>query len=223
MQEAEPVAVVTGAGSGIGQAIANRLATEGHTVVGADIAWPTPQDDAAIRRVTCDVSVADDVDRLFQTVGTDFGRLDVLVNSAGVDSVCPLVDITDADWNRVLAVNLLGTFLCLRAAARVMKTQRGGRIVNIASNRGLEGLALGAHYAASKGGVIALTKSAAVELAADGIGVYALLPGSTSTQMRRSSSSKANPASYVAAATMPLLAPDAIALSGAAISVARKP
>jgi NAD(P)-dependent dehydrogenase (short-subunit alcohol dehydrogenase family) len=230
MQRAEPVAVVTGAGSGIGQAIALRLAELGQVVVGVDMAWPDPPNGSetadlthSIHRRTCDVANREQVDHLFQFVDTEFGRLDVLVNSAGVDVVCPLVDVTDADWDRVLAVNLLGTFLCMRAGARRMQARHGGRIINIASNRGLEGLALGAPYAASKGGVIALTKSAAVELAADGIGVYALLPGATLTKMRRSTAGKANPPSYVAAAVAPLLAADALALSGAAISIPRKP
>jgi NAD(P)-dependent dehydrogenase (short-subunit alcohol dehydrogenase family) len=214
------VAVVTGAGSGIGRAIAERLAAGGYPVVGADVAWP-----AGDARAPCDVSDPDQVATLFDDAVRTHGRVDVLVNSAGVDLVRPILELTDADWERVLRVNLFGTFLCLRAAGRLMCAQGGGRIVNIASNRGLGGLANGAPYAASKGGVLALTRSAAQEFRPAGVGVFALLPGATDTPMLRGGrgTTHVNPPEQVAAAVMPLLAPDALAFTGAALSVSRQP
>lgn len=213
------VAVVTGAGSGIGRAIAERLAAEGYALVGADVAWP-PGDE----RPVCDVSDPDQVTALFDGAAGAHGRVDVLVNAAGVDLVRPILELSDADWERVLAINLFGTFLCLRAAGRLMCAQGGGRIVNIASNRGLGGLANGAPYAASKGGVLALTKSAAEEFRPAGVGVFALLPGATDTPMLRGGrGSQVNPPERVAAAVVPLLAPDALAFTGAILSVSRQP
>jgi 3-oxoacyl-[acyl-carrier protein] reductase len=213
------VAVVTGAGSGIGRAIAERLAAEGYALVGADVAWP-PGDE----RPACDVSDPDQVTALFDGAVRAHGRVDVLVNAAGVDLVAPILELADAEWARVLAINLSGTFLCLRAAGRLMCAQGGGRIVNIASNRGLGGLANGAPYAASKGGVLALTKSAAEEFRPAGVGVFALLPGATDTPMLRGGrGSHVNPPEQVAAAVVPLLAPDALAFTGATLSVSRQP
>lgn len=213
------VAVVTGAGSGIGRAIAERLAAEGYALVGADVSWP-PGD----VRPACDVSDPDHVTALFEGAVRTHGRVDVLVNSAGVDLVRPILELADTDWERVLRINLFGTFLCLRAAGRLMCAQGSGRIVNIASNRGLGGLANGAPYAASKGGVLALTKSAAEEFRPAGVGVFALLPGATDTPMLRGGRGAAvNPPERVAAAVMPLLAPDALAFTGAALSVSRDP
>ncbi|HEV7649722.1 MAG TPA: SDR family oxidoreductase [Actinophytocola sp.] len=213
------VAVVTGAGSGIGRAIAERLAAEDYTLVGADVAWP-----AGDARPPCDVSDPDQVTALFEDTVRTHGRVDVLVNAAGVDLVRPILELTDTDWERVLRINLFGTFLCLRAAGRLMCAQGGGRIVNIASNRGLGGLASGAPYAASKGGVLALTKSAAEEFRPAGVGVFALLPGATDTPMLRGHrGGHVNSPEQVAAAVMPLLAPDALAFNGAALSVSRQP
>src|SRR5262249_51911350 len=151
------------------------------------------------------------------------GRVDVLVNAAGVDLVRPIVELSDADWERVLRINLFGTFLCLRAAGRLMRPQGSGRIVNIASNRGLGGLPNRAPCAAAKGGVLALTKSAAEEFRPAGVGVFALLPGATDTPMLRGGrGGHVNPPEQVAAAVLPLLAPDALAFTGAALSVSRK-
>ncbi|MGH3760070.1 SDR family oxidoreductase [Actinophytocola sp.] len=215
------VAVVTGAGGGIGRAIADRLAADGYTLVGADIAWPDDEP-----RPCCDISDPDQVSALFERTVREHGRVDVLVNAAGVDLVRPIVDLTNEDWHRVLRINLFGAFLCLRAAGRLMCARRGGRIINIASNRGLGGLASGAPYAASKGGVIALTKSAAEEFGPSGVGVFALLPGATDTPMLRGhdklSPGHVNPPEQVATAIVPLLAPDALAFNGAAVSVSRR-
>jgi NAD(P)-dependent dehydrogenase (short-subunit alcohol dehydrogenase family) len=127
-------------------------------------------------------------------------------------------------------INLFGTFACTREAAQIMLTQKSGVIINIASNRGLHGLKNGSPYAASKGAVLALTKSAALELAPSNIGVYAILPGSTDTPLLRGTRSEEqvaqilglNKPEHVADAILPLLSPDALAFNGACISISRR-
>lgn len=187
------VALVTGASRGIGRAIAEALAGAGHAVA---INFASRRDDAevvaagiraaggAALLVQADVSQPDAVARMFAAVDEAFGRLDVVVNNAGIGRrVDRLVDIDDATWRRTLAVNLDGTFFCMRAAIPRLRAAGGGRIVNVSSGAARTGGTIGAHYAASKAGVLALTARAARELAADGIAVNAVLPSVIETEM----------------------------------------
>jgi 3-oxoacyl-[acyl-carrier protein] reductase len=181
------VALVTGSRRGLGKAIAQRLAQAGADIVINDIeagmaeAEATAAEIAALGRrttvITGDVSQGADADRLIETCVERMGRLDILVNNAGVTRDSLLIRMTDEQWKLVLDINLTGTFNCTRAAARPMMKQRGGKIVNIASVVGLMGNVGQANYAASKGGVIALTKATAKELAPRGIQVNAVAPG----------------------------------------------
>ena len=134
--------------------------------------------------VQADVSDPDAVARMFATVDARFGRLDALVNNAGVaQRFDRLTDIDDETWRRTLAVNLDGAFFCTRAAVPRLKAAGGGRIVNVSSGAAHTGGAIGAHYAASKAGMLALTAKAARELARDGIAVNAVLPSVIETDM----------------------------------------
>lgn len=226
-------AIVTGAGSGIGDAIARRLVAEGYKVYGGDVVWRAPEDPAArFTRIECDVRKTDQVRALFAACMAAEGRVDVLVNSAGVSGRWTIAGITDEEWNRVLDINLFGTFACMREAANIMSEQGSGRIINIASNRGLHGLKNGSPYAASKGAILALTKTGALELSRFVVGVFAILPGSTDTPLLRGTRTDAqvaevaamglNKPEHVADAIIPLLNHEALALNGACISVARR-
>jgi 3-oxoacyl-[acyl-carrier protein] reductase len=187
------VAIVTGAGRGIGEAIATALAAEGASVVVADI------DGTAARRVAdeiiagggqaiaiqSDVAEPAQVNALVADTVAQFGRLDVLVNNAGIGSNKPVLETTLEEWELQLRVNLTGTFLCGQAAAKAMLKNQGGRIVNIASISGQRGGQGRAAYGASKAGVILLTKVMAVELAPLGIRVNAVSPGPVDTDQSR--------------------------------------
>jgi len=185
------VALVTGAARGIGQAIAVRLAEDGADVAACDLKaeWleETRQKvSSAGRKVrSYEVNVGDavGVQNVVQQVLGDFGRIDILVNNAGITRDSLLLRLDEKDWDDVLNVNLKGTYLFTRAVARPMMKQRSGAIVNIASIIGEIGNAGQCNYAASKGGVIAFTKSAAKELAARGIRVNAVAPGFIQTRM----------------------------------------
>ncbi len=169
------VLVTAAAGTGIGFATARRAAEEGATVVLSDrherrLAEAAAKLDAV--GIPCDVTVEEDVQRLFDTVG----RLDVLVNNAGLGGTAELTDMTDEQWHAVLDTTLTGTFRCTRAALRLMKAQGGGVIVNNASVLGWRAQSGQAHYAAAKAGVMALTRCAAIEAAAYGVRVNAVAP-----------------------------------------------
>jgi len=173
------VAFVTGVASGIGRAVADRLRAGGDTVVGFDRVDRAPEGvDVLVGDVTdraaVDAAVAAAVER--------HGRLDVVVNVAGIAQMGRIEDIDDDEWHRVLDVNLTGPFLVCRAAVPHLRATRGC-IVNIASIAGLEGQAYTAAYSASKGGVVLLTRSLAVELALDGVRVNCVCPAAVDTPL----------------------------------------
>ena len=182
------VALVTGAGRGIGRAIAKALAQEGASLVlhhlesaqgAAEAAEAAGRLGVPTLVARADVSLAAAVRNMFEEIHRTFGRLDILVNNAGVFSRVPLLEVAEAHWDRVLDVNLKGTFLCAQAAARVMLAQQSGAIVNLASGGGLSprpGYETSAAYAASKAGVIMLTRRLALELAPH-VRVNAVAPG----------------------------------------------
>ena len=187
------VALVTGASRGIGRAIAVELARAGFAV-GANYATRRADAEETVaaiaaaggRAIAVQADVADpaSVERMFAALDLHFGRLDALVNNAGIGKrIDALTAIDDATWRRTLAVNLDGAFYCLRAAVPRLKAAGGGRIVNISSGAAKTGGMIGAHYAASKAGLLALTARAARELACDGIAVNAVLPSVIETEM----------------------------------------
>ena len=180
------VALVTGAGSGIGRVIALAFAGRGAAVVAADIDEPgvvetVRQIEVAGGRalpVVADVTDEGDVERMVASTVATFGRLDFASNNAGIEGPRGTVaELPKDGWERVLAVNLTGTFLCMRAELRQMVAQGSGAIVNTASAAGLVGAPQMAPYAASKSGIIGLTRTAAVEVASLGVRVNAVAPG----------------------------------------------
>jgi 3-oxoacyl-[acyl-carrier protein] reductase len=185
-QTSRRVALVTGAARGIGLAIARALADEGASVAMAD-----SQDLRALSRpvrslaITADVTRPDEVGQAVKTTVAAFGRLDILVNNAGICPLTPFAEISPDEWDRVLAVNLKGAFLCCQAALpHLRRAGSDGRIINIASVAGqMGGVVVGAHYAASKAGLIALTKSLARLLAPDGVTVNCIAPAATATDL----------------------------------------
>ncbi|MBI4506216.1 MAG: SDR family oxidoreductase [Chloroflexi bacterium] len=187
------VALVTGAGSGIGRASALALARQGLRVAAVDrdlaAAEAVRQQMAAAGgtalALTVDVADSAAVDAMVAQAGAALGSPDLLVHCAGIAPRQAVLDMSDHEWRQVMAVNLDGTFYVARAVGRVMAERRAGTMIFLASDRGLYGHARGAHYAASKGGVIALMKSLALELAAHGVTVNAINPGTTDTPMSR--------------------------------------
>jgi 3-oxoacyl-[acyl-carrier protein] reductase len=183
-------AFVTGAARGIGLAISSALTQRGANVAMIDINLAALQEAAksvggSALAVRADVSRPDDVQRAVDHTIEHFGGLAILVNNAGICPMSDFADITEAEWDRVLAINLKGTFLCCQAALpHLRRSGTRGRIVNMASVAGeMGGVSVGAHYAASKAGLIGLGKSLAQLLAADGVTVNCLAPGTTATDL----------------------------------------
>ena len=188
------VSVVTGGAQGLGRAIALELARKGsHLVVGdvnLEAAQRVTEEVHALGRrslaLRVDVSNARDVSEMADRVVKEFGRIDILVNNAGICQVVTIEKMSEEDWDRVMAVNLKGVFLCSKAVMGVMKKQRSGRIVNMGSLAGkVGGIATGANYSVSKAGVICFTKALARELAPYGVTVNAVAPGVIETDMTR--------------------------------------
>lgn len=178
------VALVTGGLSGIGEAIARRFAAEGARVVAADIAADAGSlADAAVAPFRLDVSDPASVAACVDAIRERHGRLDLVVNSAGIGKDIPFLDTPLEEFDRIVAVNLRGTFLVGQAAARLMAAGGGGAIVNIASVSGVRGNVGRAAYGASKGGVVTLSQVMAVDLAPRGIRVNVIAPGPVETPM----------------------------------------
>ena len=190
------VAVVTGAGQGIGRAITFALNEAGATVAVTGLHDRRADLNAVCQQITnaggnatafdLDVSSTTSINTAFDQIVAQFGQIDVLVNNAGVRANGPSLTLTEADWDRVLTVNLKGAFFCSQAAARGM-IKKGGSIVNIASQLVVSAAPERAPYIASKGGMVALTKTLAIEWAQYGITVNAIGPGPTDTPMTASS------------------------------------
>lgn len=188
----DKVAVVTGASRGIGRAIALALATQGAKVA-INYASSSAAADEIVTEITgqggealalqADVSKPDQVDALFDAVTEKWGRIDVLVNNAGITRDTLLLRMKLEDWQAVIDLNLSGVFLCTKAVSKLMLKQRSGRIINIASVAGQMGNPGQANYSAAKAGVIGFTKTVAKEFASRGITVNAVAPGFISTDM----------------------------------------
>jgi len=185
------VALVTGAASGIGQATAIRIAEEGGKVVCADVAIKAAEETAAAIRdkggdafaITCDVSHPDDVEKTVAAAIDRYGQLDTLCNIAGILRFDNTHELSLEDWNQIIAVNLTGTFLMCRAALpHLLKTR--GTIVNMSSTSALAGQPWSAAYSASKGGILSLTHTLAVEYGRQGIRVNAICPGGILTPIQ---------------------------------------
>ena len=193
MQLEDKFALVTGAGRGMGRAISLQLADEGANIAVSDIDAASAEDTAvAVKQLgresvvlPADMGNLADIDRMFQQAKDTFGRIDVVVNNAGVTKYLDIMEIQEEDWDRIHQINAKGVFFCMQRAAKELIAQRqGGRIINIASiaGKGYAGTS-NAAYAASKGAVISMTHIAALQLGKYDINVNAICPGATLTTM----------------------------------------
>jgi len=194
------VAVITGSAQGIGRSVAEALAAEGCSVVISDINEALAQQTAneisekfkvETTAVAANVAVLEQCDNLIQKSIDKFSKINILINNAGITRDNLILRMSEQEWDSVIAVNLKGVFNCIKAASRVMLKARNGKIVNIASVVGQMGNAGQANYSASKGGVIALTKTCAREFASRNINVNAVAPGFIKTAMTEKLSDEA--------------------------------
>ncbi len=192
MKLKDKVAIVTGAARGIGRSIAIKLASEGANIVIADYDISEAQSvideicKFGVKAIQVKANVADleSVDNLIKLTLDEFGKIDILINNAGITRDGLILKMSEQDWDAVIDVNLKGTFNCIKAVTKVLLKQKtGGRIVNMASVMGIIGNAGQANYSASKAGVIGLTKTTAKELGSRGINVNAIAPGFIQTAM----------------------------------------
>jgi meso-butanediol dehydrogenase / (S,S)-butanediol dehydrogenase / diacetyl reductase len=186
----EKVVVINGASRGIGRGIALRFAKEGaHLVVSANeervhrVAEEILGLGGSALSIVCDVTSKKDVEQLYQQVMQKFGKVDVSIQNAGVITIAKIEDMTEAEWDQVMAVNTKGVFLCCQAAAKIMLQQGSGCLINTGSGQSRDGFIFTPHYAARKMGVIGITQSLAKELAPHGIRVNAFCPGIIETDM----------------------------------------
>lgn len=204
------IAVVTGGGQGIGRAAALKLASAGATVVVVarsrsklrDVVAEVKDCGGQAIALTADVTQKADVDALNSELLNAFGRVDVLVNCAGVALVASLDDTSEADWDLVVDTNLKGTYLCTRAVLDLLRQSEAGLIVNIASKVGLTGHALVSAYTAAKAGVIGFSRALAQELSPENIRVVAVCPGPVDTPMRWNATPQIDPRFVISAGTV---------------------
>jgi 3-oxoacyl-[acyl-carrier protein] reductase len=191
MRHQDKIALVTGAGRGIGLAIARKLAEEGADIICLDVSEAAAEAGAAELRATgrkvcpvaADVSNSEAVARAFERATSELGAPSILINNAGLTRDQLLIRMKDEEWDLVLNVNLKGAFVCIREGVRSMMKARYGRIVNVSSIVGLGGATAQANYAASKAGLIGLTKTVAKEFGSRGITCNAVAPGFIKTEM----------------------------------------
>ena len=215
------VAIVTGAGQGMGAAMAKLIAEEGGQVVVSDInqekasviADEISETETQALAVRADVSKEEDVQAMIETTIEHYGTISILVNNAGILYPTRIEQITRAEWDRVLEVNLTGTFLCSQAVLKTMKKNRYGRIVNMSSSAGRSVSTLGgAHYTAAKAGVLGLSRALAKEVAPFGITVNAICPGLIDTEMVQAECTPERISAYEASFPIPRLGrPDEVA------------
>ncbi|MFV1859796.1 MAG: SDR family NAD(P)-dependent oxidoreductase [Anaerolineales bacterium] len=204
------VAVVLGGGRGIGRATARRLASEGASVIVAArtaselddvVAEIRSKGGYAIGR-TIDTTKAQDLRSLADEIAVEFGRVDVLVNSAGASLIAPLEATTETDWDHIIETNLKGPYLCTRALLDLLRASEAGQVVNIASKVGLTGYRLVSAYTASKAGLIGFSRALAQELRNEGIRVLVICPGPVDTPMRWEATPNMDPNMTIAADTV---------------------